>query len=178
MGVIYVNAHVSATNIWTTISPSDNMTFGERIQVQEFLLDEMEALLGRTSSMNGFIIDRTPIDILAYLLTNIDGTTSSIFDSRGQSFINRCIDLSAKNFTHFVVVSPGIPFVTDVGKSGKVYNSGMYQESLTNVIIGAYYRYFERLRSLIRKTLILVPESVTDLTARVDFIVTSLKAFQ
>lgn len=173
-----MNAYISSSDAWTDITPNDNMTFGERIQVQEFLLDEMEILLDRVSGMTNFVIDKTPIDVLAYLLANIDGTTSSIFDSRGQAFINRCISLTAKNFTHYVVIPPGIPPASDIGRMGKVFNSIMYQESITDVIIGAYYRYFETLRSSGSKTLILVPDSITDLTARISFIVTSIKAVQ
>jgi hypothetical protein len=177
LGIAYVNAGMSSSDIWISIKPSDTMTFGERIQVQEFLLDEIERLLARVSSMTAFVIDRTPVDLLAYLLTNIDDTTSSIFDSRGQAFIDRCVALSAKHFTHFVVVPPGIPVVGDVNKRSKAYNSRMYKESLTDVIIGVYYRYFEALRASTRKTMIVVPDNVIDLDAKVEFITTSLKLF-
>jgi AAA+ ATPase superfamily predicted ATPase len=178
LDVEYINANVrNSVEVWTSFSPSDYMTFGERIQVQEFILNDMERLLekNRLDRFSSFIIDRTPIDILAYLLTNIDNTTSSIFDSRGQDLIERCLDLSSKYFTHFVVIPASIPFVRGDNKSGKVYDSRMYQESLTNMIAGTYYRYIERMSSENRKTLIIVPDELVDLSMRVDFIMTSLK---
>lgn len=178
IGIPYIKASVSSSDVWTTIRPSDTMTFGERMQIQEILLYEMEGLLNRiVSNNNAFVIDRTPIDVLAYLLTNIDSTTSSIFDSRGKEFIDKCIDLSAKFFSYFVVIPPGIPFVGDTNKNGKTYNSKIYLESLTDVIIGAYCRYFERLSSSIQKTLIVVPDRLTKLEDRVDFITISITKF-
>lgn len=178
LDIQYVNANVSASDIWTSFSPSDSMTFGERIQVQEFLLDEMEKLLTKISNMPGYVIDRTPIDVLSYLLANIDNTTSSIFDVRGQAFIERCIELSAKHFTHYVVIPPSIPFVAADGKMGKVYNSKTYQESLTNIIIGAYYRYFEKLNYSFKKTLVVVPDYITKLDMRIEFVASCIGKFQ
>jgi hypothetical protein len=177
LGVPFVNANVSGMSVWTTIKPSDNMTFVERLQVQEMILSELETCLERHQSIISFVIDRTPMDVLMYLLSNIDSTTSSIFDARGEAFINKCIELSAKYFTHYVIIPPVIPFIGDTYKTGKVFSSKMYQESLTNVVIGAYYRYFDRLRTSVNKTLIIVPDSLTALEDRVNFVVTNLTIF-
>lgn len=170
LGIEYVDAKVSASNIWHSFKPSDNMTFGERIEVQEILLCEMEKNLSRFSSKPSFVTDRSPIDVLAYLQANIDNTCSHIFDTRCQTFINRCIELSREYFTHFVVIPPSIPFSGEVNKSGKVYNSKTYQESLTNIIIGAYYRYFPQLQASGEKTLIVVPDEICNLNSRIEFI--------
>lgn len=169
----YINARIGTSTIWSSIKPSDAMTFAERIQIQEILLDEFETILQRNNGKDSFVIDRTPVDILAYLLTNIDHTTSNIFDSRTSKMIERCIDLSAFFFTHCVVIPPGIPFVSDANKNGKVYNSKSYQESLTNMIVGIYMRYFENI--FLRRPqpfgqLVRVPEDMLDLRDRVQFI--------
>jgi hypothetical protein len=170
LGIPYRSANISGGKVWTTMSPSDNMTFGERIEVQEQILDEYISLIRTTGSME-FVCDRTPIDILAYLLSNIDSTTSNIFDKRVENFISRCVQQTQQNFNSIVLIPPGIPFVGDISKNGKVYNSKAYQESLTNIIYGAFSRYFFKLEL---KKLVIVPDDILDLDKRIDFIVQSL----
>lgn len=170
LGIPYHSANISGGKVWTTMSPSDNMTFGERMVVQEQILNEYLNLI-RVIEPIEFICDRTPIDILAYLLCNIDSTTSNIFDNRVEDFISRCIRQTQQNFNCIVLIPPGIPFVGDISKSGKVYNSKAYQEALTNLIYGVCSRYFFKLEL---KKLVIVPDDVLDLDKRIDFIVQSL----
>lgn len=177
LDIAYVNALVSTSDVMMPIPPSDVGTFGEKFQVQESILDNMEYLLTRITSMVGFAIDRTPIDILAQLLTSIDSTTSSIFDSRGQKFIDRCIALTAKHFSHLVIVPANAPDLREnVFSLGKTYNSMIYCESLTNMIIGTYYRYIERLQESREKTLIVIPDRLTNQKERVEFVLACLRA--
>lgn len=173
LGIPFISANVSKCSIWTSFTPSDNMTFAERFEVQDIILAEYTQHIQRSGLGNtDYIMDRSPMDILGYLLCNIDHTTSVLFDRRLEEFIEKCITLSREYFDGFVMIQPGINFVVEPGKDNKVYNSRVYQEALTCSIMGALYRFYHKLGD--DKMLIMIPESSRTIDDRICFIKSAL----
>lgn len=160
----FIRANVGNNPVWDIVDFRDTISFAERIEVQERILSDFILLL---ESKNGdkfdsFIVDRTPIDILSYLLCNIDSTTSQLFDDRVRIFIEKCLNVTTEYFTSIFVVQPGIPFEKIPSKNGKIYNSRTYQEVLTSVIVGQFYRSSIPFN--------LIPRSILSLQERVDWV--------
>lgn len=169
LGIDYIPANVSKCSFWSAFKPSDNMTFAERIEVQEILLSEYtQHIIRNTRNKSSFILDRSPMDFLMYLLCNIDSTTSVLFDRRVEVYIDTCVQLCSEFFDVFIVIPPNIPFVAEKGKDGKVYNSKTYQEALTNSVIGSLYRFVPKMDG--EKHIMIIPDDVLSVSDRLDFI--------
>jgi hypothetical protein len=136
----FIDLAVSENSVWNIFDPHANVTFAERIVLQKCILQDMEAKLKQVDKGKSYITDRSPIDVIAYLLCNIDSTTSQLFDEEVNTFIVNCQSLALEYFNYFFVVQPGIVFEKEVKKDGKVYNSRAYQEALTNCVIGQLHR--------------------------------------
>ena len=174
LGIKFIDTKIKQSSAWSwnELNPTDLMSFGERIYVQEVLLHELEQIL-KSLSEEDCVINRTPIDILAYLLVNIDKTASVVFNRSVKKFVDKCIKLCSV-FTHFVIIKHGLPIALS-NNTNRVHQSYVLQEALTNVIIGSYYRYLSQIGS--DKLLIEVPESIVDQTERVIFIRNVLNIF-
>lgn len=173
LGIPFISSKVSESSIWSFFKPSDNMTFAERVFIQNIILKEYRVNIERkiksiSSFTPGYIFDRSPLDVLAYLLCNIDSTTSSMYDKEIKNFIDDCVQLTDQFFDTLIFVPPGIGFVTEPSKNNKVYNSYAYQESLSSMIIGFIYRFYDRFTK--PKKIIMLPENCLDINKRIEYI--------
>lgn len=158
--------NVQNYSIWNlTCRSSDYYTFAERIEIQTEILTILEDSLNKYRDVN-FISDRTPLDILAYLLANIDHTTSKFFDTKTNILISNVIELIKNHFTHIFIILPGINPLLDTEKVGKTYNSLAYQEAITNQVIGIFYRYLRNFNIKME----IIPKHLLNISDRVDYI--------
>ena len=142
MHLPFIPMEVAKMPVWENsgISPSDakSITFSERVAVQFQVLDYMENVLKsmNETNPNGFVTDRSPIDVFAYLLAGVDGTCGRLYDHDV-----RAMEIECRNFREYldlVYIVPMLPFGTsktaEAGKSGKVYDSYAYQLLVDSII--------------------------------------------
>lgn len=170
MGVPYIDANVSASFESMKFSPDSYFTFGERVSIQKVVFQNMKNILDFYSGkMNSYLFDRSPVDMIGYLLANIDQTTSSIFDKDVKEFIQSCISLTREHFDLVIFVPTGFDSVTFCeGKNGKVYSSLAYRMAISNVISGVYSDFLDDFK------VIKIPGSVSTTDERVDFVLNKL----
>ena len=140
-GIVFKPIEISKCSVWDDLgSESIQLTFAERLSVQEELFNYLERkLMDIRAICNNdvnIIVDRTPIDLIGYLLTNIDSTTSNLLKNRTIKLIEECIAVTNYWFKGIIIVQPGIKVKTTDTKKGKTYNSYVYQEALNSVILG------------------------------------------
>lgn len=121
------------------LNPSQPINFEDRLQIQKQILISYEktwSLLDRD-----FVSDRTPIDLMAYTLADIQGSTDVDFLELNK-YIESCFEATNKYFKLLIVIQPGIDLVPADGKAAL---NKAYIEHLNSLIIGLCHD--ERLNS-------------------------------
>ncbi len=96
------------------LKADDNIDIATRILIQDAILDAGEQCWKEAGEY--FITDRTPMDMLAYTLADIQGDTTCNIHLLEQ-YSHRCFHLCEQYFTKLSIVQPGIPLVYEEGKA-------------------------------------------------------------
>ena len=112
------------------LDPAEPMDFKTRLFVQNHVLDAAEQVWQESASP--FISDRTPIDMIAYTLGDIQGKTEVDFDLLSQ-YIDRCFASTNQFFQNLAIIQPGIPLVYEEGKAAL---NAAYIEHINILVIG------------------------------------------
>lgn len=112
------------------LDPAEPMDFQTRLFVQNHVLDAAEQVW--QESVSPFISDRTPIDMIAYTLGDIQGKTEVDFDLLSQ-YIDRCFASTNQFFQNLAIIQPGIPLVYEEGKAAL---NAAYIEHINILVIG------------------------------------------
>ena len=136
---IALSSHLNIPFVRTTTSqvfaqlgldPAEPMDFQTRLFVQNHVLDAAEQVW--QNSLSPFVSDRTPIDMIAYTLGDIQGKTEVDFDMLSQ-YINRCFASTNQFFQNLAIIQPGIPLVYEEGKAAL---NAAYIEHINILVIG------------------------------------------
>ncbi|MFN9651127.1 MAG: AAA family ATPase [Pseudanabaena sp.] len=112
------------------LDPAEPMDFQTRLFVQNHVLDAAQQVW--QNSATPFISDRTPIDMIAYTLGDIQGKTEVDFDLLNQ-YIDRCFASTNQFFQNLVIIQPGIPLIYEEGKAAL---NAAYIEHINILVIG------------------------------------------
>lgn len=112
------------------LDPAEPMDFKTRLFVQHHVLESAEQVWQNSSSP--FVSDRTPIDMIAYTLGDIQGKTEVDFDLLNL-YIDRCFASTNQFFQNLVIIQPGIPLVYEEGKAAL---NAAYIEHINVLVIG------------------------------------------
>ena len=136
---IALSSHLNIPFVRTTTSqvfaqlgldPAEPMDFKTRLFVQNHVLDAAEQIW--EGSASPFISDRTPIDMIAYTLGDIQGKTDVDFDLLNQ-YVERCFASTNQFFQNLAIIQPGIPLVYEEGKAAL---NAAYIEHINVLVIG------------------------------------------
>jgi hypothetical protein len=136
---IALSSHLNIPFVRTTTSqvfaqlgldPAEPMDFQTRLFVQNHVLDAAEQVW--QNSATPFVSDRTPIDMIAYTLGDIQGKTEVDFDLLSQ-YIDRCFASTNQFFQNLAIIQPGIPLVYEEGKAAL---NAAYIEHINILVIG------------------------------------------
>ena len=136
---IAISSHLNIPFVRTTTSqvfaqlgldPAEPMDFQTRLFVQNHVLDAAEQVWQESASP--FISDRTPIDMIAYTLGDIQGKTDVDFNLLSQ-YMDRCFASTNQFFQNLAIIQPGIPLVYAEGKAAL---NAAYIEHINVLVIG------------------------------------------
>jgi hypothetical protein len=136
---IAISSHLNIPFVRTTTSqvfaqlgldPAEPMDFQTRLFVQNHVLDAAEQVW--QESARPFISDRTPIDMIAYTLGDIQGKTDVDFNLLSQ-YIDHCFASTNQFFQNLAIIQPGIPLVYEEGKAAL---NAAYIEHINVLVIG------------------------------------------
>jgi hypothetical protein len=151
----FVKTDTSAVFRKFGLDPALPMDFSTRLHIQHKALEAAIAVWEQEP--NYFISDRTPIDMMAYTIGDIQGKTEVNFREL-EDYLNLCFEVTNQFFAKLAIVQPGIPLVYEVGKAA--LNQG-YIEHINILVMGLC-----RDRRLKLKTLCL-DRQTTDLNDRI-----------
>lgn len=160
--IMFIKTSVSILNIWKdfNIKPDNYFTFAERIELQYYILDYFEEIIQKYEYG---VFDRTPMDLIGYLLANIDSTCSGLFNQRTKIFIDKCVKLTEK-FDKIFFVYPKLDYIPEENKSNKTFISEPYIRSVSNNILS------ECIRNLDKNKFVIVPEQCIKIKDRTNFV--------
>jgi len=130
LSIPFVRTTTSQVFAQLGLDPAATMDFKTRLFVQNHVLDAAEQIWQNSST--SFISDRTPIDMIAYTLGDIQGKTDVDIDQLNQ-YIERCFAIANQFFSHLAIIQPGIPLIYEEGKAAL---NAAYIEHINVLVIG------------------------------------------
>ncbi|GBO52532.1 hypothetical protein APA_201 [Pseudanabaena sp. lw0831] len=130
LNIPFVRTTTSQVFAQLGLDPAEPMDFKTRLFVQNHVLDAAEQVW--QNSAVPFVSDRTPIDMIAYTLADIQGKTEVDFDLLSQ-YIDRCFASTNQFFQNLAIIQPGIPLVYEDGKAAL---NAAYIEHINVLVIG------------------------------------------
>ncbi len=112
------------------LKPSSPMDFTTRLWIQDKIITAAEEIWAACDG--SFVTDRTPLDMLAYTLGDIQGIVTVEFAPL-QNYIKRCIQSTNRFFGSLCVVQPGIKLIPAPGKAAL---NEAYIEHLNTLVLG------------------------------------------
>jgi len=114
MGLDFVQTSTSDVFSENGLNPSEPMDFDTRIWIQNKIISAAEQVW--KTAQKRFITDRTPIDMMAYTLADIDGSSSVNFAAL-EEYLDHCFQVTDTIFSHLFILQPAIPLVYEEGKA-------------------------------------------------------------
>ncbi len=161
-GIPFVKTGTSEIFKECGLDPSKAIDFAKRLWIQQKILDAAEKVW--YAEQRQFITDRTPLDMAAYTLADIQGSTGVDF-AELEGYLGRCFEVTNQFFKLLVLIQPGIPLVHEEGKAA--LNEG-YLEHLNYLILGLCNDH------RIRTAFLCLPRDVKGVEDRVDAILNAL----
>ena len=144
-------------------SSNQNYSFKERRIIQEGLLDYMAQLLKATDLNYDVIYDRTPLDLIAYVISLANANVLDDDDEKWlKKFIHDCHLLTRFYFNKVYLVQPGIPLVTD-NTTSAVSQEG-YINHLNCIMCGIIMNVDYNTRTYV------IPSNITNLQERIEYV--------
>jgi predicted ATPase len=122
------------------INPAAQISIDTRIAIQESMLqifDRHYAAAAAKSNIGLFVADRTPIDMAAYLLAEVQQNTTVGQEQETINFathyVKRCLECADRWFATILIVQPGIQVVE---ADGKARGCPLFMEHLNTLMLG------------------------------------------
>lgn len=144
------------------LDPSMPIEFDKRLWIQHKVLDAAEKLW--ETEARQFITDRTPLDMAAYTLADIQGSTDVKFEEL-QAYLDRCFSATNRIFRILVLIQPGIPLMHEEGKAAL---NQAYLEHLNALILGLCHD------NRVKPSFVYLNREVTTMEERVSHILGAL----
>ena len=141
------------------LNPRADYRLSLRLDLQRRMLERLER---QYRSVDGgvFVADRTPIDLMAYTLADVQrANVPSELEGVIESYLDDCIDVSNAVFSVLVVVQPGIKPVEASGKAPATY---AYTEHINSLMMGL------AVSEAVQSAHYYIPREMTELKQRVE----------
>lgn len=115
------------------LDPAKPLPFQTRLSIQQEILAAGEDVWRQASGR--FVSDRTPLDMAAYTLADVQGTTE-VDSTALLGYVRDCIQKTNQFFSQLIIVPPGIPLIHEPGKAAL---HEAYIEHIHTLIVGLCY---------------------------------------
>lgn len=154
----FVQTDVSGVFKALGFDPKEDYDFKLRMFIQNRILDATESVYKKGGHQ--FITDRTPLDMLAYTMAdiqraNLDSDDIAMFED----YMERCFEVTNRFFATLIAVQPGIPLVAAEGKAPL---NKAYIEHINTLVMGLIVD--ERMKA----TRHFIPRDLIDMNLRVN----------
>lgn len=141
------------------LDPKVDYPLALRLDIQRRILDRFEEQY-RSMSPQPFIADRTPIDLMAYTLADVQRqNVPSDLEKVIEQYMKDCIDVCNRHFAVLMAIQPGIKIVEEPGKAPGSY---AYTEHINSLVMGLI------VSEQIKAFHYFIPRKMTELEERVE----------
>ena len=133
------------------LDPAAPMDFKTRLYIQRHILDHVQDVYSCWKApYKVAITDRTPIDMMAYTLAEVQSGTiqSSEVEAELEKYLDDCWTVAQNHLGAILVIQPGIPLIQEEGKARA---DKFYIEHLNSLICSLVHREDFETPSLIMK---------------------------
>lgn len=117
LGISFVEIGTSQIFVMNGLKPDRKMCIDTRLRIQRQILNHACNVWFEIDEPS-YICDRTPIDMMAYTLADIQGRTlSGDQEEILAKYLEDCREATERYFSQLVLVPPSIPIVPDEGKA-------------------------------------------------------------
>lgn len=114
------------------LDPKVDYKLIERLAIQQVILERIGAIYRKAG--NVFISDRTPIDMLAYMLADVQrSNVPAQVEKYVEAYMKDCFALANEHFSTLVLVQPGVPIADEEGKAPATF---AYMEHINSLCLG------------------------------------------
>ena len=111
LGIPYIPIDASSVFLEYGFHPSNKLDIRTRLFLQQKILAKAVDIWFEVDEPS-FICDRTPLDMAAYLLTDVgNGELDKHTQSEIMDYLQNCFNVTARYFDKIVLIPPAIPFV-------------------------------------------------------------------
>lgn len=156
-GVPFLQTGASQVFIDMGYDPKVDYPLDVRLEIQKRILESFDKQY--SAGGRDFVTDRTPVDMMAYLLADVQRQNTTPEQSIGiANYLKDCAAVTNTHFTTLVVVQPGIPVIEEEGKAPANY---AYMEHISALVMGIV------VSELIIPSHYYIPRKLTNLADRV-----------
>lgn len=169
-GISFVQTSATETYKRLGKNPRSMVSFKDRLEIQSEILKDANDLW-ETEFGERFISDRTPIDMIAYTLADINNSTNlSAEELRlADEYIQSCFESINRHFNCLVLLQPGIPIIEEEGKASC---NPLFMNHLNSIMMGLLMSDSNRAYGCF------IPKSTLDLTERIKAVqISQARAF-
>jgi len=164
-GIEFVRTSASQVFKDLDLNPALDYPFDMRMDIQELILKSFQKQYAAANRF--FVSDRTPIDMIAYTLSDVrQETLTEEQDKRLQKYISDCYDATSRFFATLIIVQPGIAVVPDEGKATLMKS---YIDHIAMLVTGAVSN------EMVKSNRFYIPVAMTDLETRVNAVDAAVK---
>lgn len=141
------------------LDPKADYSLAQRLYIQRHILESFEK---QCRSVEGgvFVADRTPIDMMAYMIADVQRTNvEPKLEKVIETYLKDCIAVSNATFSILTVVQPGIPVKEAEGKAPASF---AYMEHINHLIMGIV------VSEAVQSAHFYIPRAMTELESRVE----------
>gem|GEM_PF-320076 len=118
------------------LDPAKPMDFRTRLHIQRIILNHAETIWFEMDE--SFICDRTPIDMAAYTLAEVQGNTlNKEIEWELQDYLRDCQEVTERYFGYLFLIPPAIPIIDAIGKASP---SRGYIEHIHTLCLGLFHQ--------------------------------------
>lgn len=140
------------------LDPKVDYPLDVRIEIQRRILDSLDKQYATAKGY--FITDRTPIDLMAYTLADVQRQNTTADQAKAiAKYLKDCASVTNAHFSTLVVIQPGIPVVEEEGKAPA---NLAYMEHITSLVMGLV------VSEPINATHFYIPRAMTNLGERLN----------
>lgn len=156
-GIEYVMTDISGIFKERGLSPRDKLPFDTRMDIQWEILKRLKQTYH--AAKTPFVTDRSPIDLMAYLLSEIGpDNVSEDADMQIAGYFDECARVVQRHLSAIILVQPGIEVVEDSSKAPATFGYMEHINIICKGLIGEP-RFGET-------SMIIMSRKVTDLNER------------
>lgn len=151
------------------LDPKADYPLAQRLDIQRRILEHIEQQY-RSVESGVFIADRTPIDMMAYTLADVQrSNVPSELEGVIESYLSDCIEVSNSVFSILMVIQPGIKVVEEAGKAPGSFS---YTEHINHLVMGLV------VSENVESAHYYIPRSMTSMQKRIEALEYSVRKTQ